>query len=201
MIETDVELTVPLFPLYTVLFPGGIVPLRVFEPRYLDMVSYCLRMDSPFGVCLIQEGSELDHQAQIHDIGTLAKIIHWDRRPDGLLGVDGQGQRRFRILSRRSLNNQLIEAKVKLLPDEPEQELPNLFKELGEILGVLVKKLDNHYRNLLTIDYHSANCVANRLSELLPLSLSQRQDLLELDNPLKRLVLLQELLALMKLRD
>ncbi|OUD14385.1 LON peptidase substrate-binding domain-containing protein [Thioflexithrix psekupsensis] len=200
MSKNDVELTVPLFPLHTVLFPGGIVPLRIFEPRYLDMVSHCLRTDSPFGVCLIQEGSELDHQVQIHDTGTLAKIIHWDRRADGLLGIDAQGQQRFRVLSRRTLSNQLIEARVKLLADDPVQELPHLFEELADILAHLLKQLDKHYCSLLNIDYRSANWVSHRLSELLPLPLKQRQQLLELDNALKRLVLLQESVAIMKLR-
>jgi Lon protease-like protein len=194
------NITVPLFPLYTVLFPGGILPLRIFEPRYLDMVSRCLRDDSGFGVCLIYEGNEVDHQAQTHEVGTLAKIVNWDKRPDGLLGIDAQGQDRFQLLERRTLPNQLIEAVIELMPQPDDVPLPREFSELADVLKRILAQLDQAHSQFLTPDYHSATWVGNRLSEILPIPLHQRQYLLELDDPLQRLTLLKELLGLMKMK-
>ena len=77
---------VPLFPLNTVMFPGGVLPLRIFEPRYLDMVSDCMRGDVPIGVVLIRDGLEVGRAAQTYDVGTLGVISYWNRRSDGLLG-------------------------------------------------------------------------------------------------------------------
>jgi len=91
------RLTIPLFPLHTVLFPGGVLPLRIFEPRYLDMVSECMRHNSGFGVCLIREGKEVGAAAQTYDVGTLVRISYFDRRHDGrhqrLLLVKRDGNR------------------------------------------------------------------------------------------------------------
>ena len=91
------QIQIPLFPLGTVLFPGGPLPLRIFEPRYLDMVSDCLRNDKAFGVCLIKDGREVGEPAQPFDVGTMAKIVDWDRTDDGLLAITALGTSRFRI--------------------------------------------------------------------------------------------------------
>lgn len=194
------KLTVPLFPLYTVLFPNGVLPLRIFEPRYLDMVSQCLRQDGYFGVCLISEGSEVEHTAQTHEVGTLAKIINWDSRPDGLLGIEVQGSQRFQLLNRRTLPNQLIEADVELLPEETERQMPSMFNKLALLLEQLLEQLDEKQRAWFTPHYQDATWVSYRLSEILPIPLQQRQYLLELDDALQRLALLQELLSSMKVK-
>ena len=109
-------LDLPLFPLHTVLFPGGPLPLRIFEPRYLDMVSRCLREDRGIGVVLIREGSETGPAPEVHDLGTLGRIHYWNRRDDGLLGVTLVGGRRFRILASTVQPDQLVCARVELLP-------------------------------------------------------------------------------------
>jgi len=85
------EEAVPLFPLHTVLFPGGPLPLRIFEARYLDMVSDCLKRDRGFGVVLIEQGREVGEAASCHEVGTLARIIDWDKRDHGLLEIICQG--------------------------------------------------------------------------------------------------------------
>ena len=100
--------TVPLFPLNSVLFPGGMLPLRIFEPRYLDMVSECMRSDSCFGVCLIRDGKEVVKAASCFDIGTLARIVDWDQRDDGLLGITVKGESRVRILGRDVRENKRL---------------------------------------------------------------------------------------------
>ena len=117
-------LTIPLFPLNTVLFPEGILPLRIFEPRYLDMVSECLRTNSGFGVCLITEGTEAGGVADCHEIGTLACIIDWHKREDGLLGITAQGIERFRILKKHVRPNQLLEGNVEFIDEDDMEEIP-----------------------------------------------------------------------------
>ena len=116
------SITVPLFPLNTVLFPGGVLPLRIFEPRYLDMVSDCLKSDTGIGVVLIKDGAETGKAADTYDTGTLSGISYWHKRPDGILGVTLKGDQRFRILSTVAMNtwcyccNKLSVSLTHLLP-------------------------------------------------------------------------------------
>ena len=109
---------IPIFPLNTVLFPGGVLPLRVFEARYMDMTRECMRKGAPFGVCLIREGREVGAAAVPHTIGCLANIADWDMQQLGLLQLRTVGGSRFRILSQQIAGNGLITAEVELLADE-----------------------------------------------------------------------------------
>ena len=129
------RLTIPLFPLNTVLFPGGPLPLRVFEPRYLDMVSRCLKTNTAIGICLIQDGNETGEAAQTYDVGTLGHITYWQKRSDGLLGITVRGEQRFRICSRNVEPSQLIVAEVEPLPNDP-MILPAVAVASSHILGV-----------------------------------------------------------------
>ena len=113
------QYTLPLFPLNTVLFPGGPLPLRIFETRYIDMVKDCVKDDAPFGVLLIREGGETG-AATTHTVGTLARITDWYQGSDGLLGVTAIGEQRFRVLSRVRRADGLNVGTVELLPDDPE---------------------------------------------------------------------------------
>lgn len=186
-------LTIPLFPLYSVLFPGGPLQLRVFEPRYLDMISQCLKNETGFGVCMIREGRETGLAAETYDVGTLGYISYWHKRSDGLLGVTVKGERRFRIHSRTVLPNQLIEAEVELLPEEPEMEVVEDDHFLVEMLQQMMEQLDHPY---ITLDkrYDDAAWVSGRLVELLPLELAQKQQLLQLDDPAERLAVIRAIL-------
>lgn len=185
------RLRVPLFTLFTVLFPRGPLQLRVFEPRYLDMISDCMKHDRPFGVCLIREGREVAEAAMTYDIGTLASISYWRTRSDGLLGITVTGGQKFRILEREVKPNQLIEAEVELIDDEPPTPLPRLYSPLAEILRDITCQLEAPYSTMPT-HYDEAAWVGSRLAELLPLSLSEKQRLLELDDPIRRLAELSE---------
>ena len=178
---------IPLFPLHAVLLPGGFLPLRIFEARYLDMVSYCFRQNSGFGICLIREGEEVGQAAKPYPMGTLVNIIDWDQLPDGLLRIDVQGQQRFKVLSHKVNKNQLIEAEVELIPNESNQKMPTHQLELLKVLKELIKQQSDFYRKYVLIDYTNATWVSQRLTELLALSLKQRQSLLELNDPLARL--------------
>ena len=180
------QLSIPLFPLHTVLYPGGPLPLRIFEPRYLDMVSTCLRHGTGLGVCLIRSGNETGLAATTYDIGTLSIITYWHMRHDGLLGVTVRGQQRFRILSEQVQPNQLTLATVVLLPNEPECDIPAAYLPLADLLRQMIEQIGHHYDGI-TKRYGDASWVSCRLAELLPIGLTQKQHLLQIDDPLERL--------------
>jgi len=180
------RLSIPLFPVHSVLFPGGPLALRIFEPRYLELISRSLREESPFGICLIEDGAEVGQAASTFDVGTLVHITYWNRRRDGLLGVTVRGERRFRVLSRQIQPNQLILAEVELLADEPVRQIPKAYTQLTELLQQILEQLDHPYLNLPR-RYDDAAWVGARLAELLPLALVQKQRLLQMDDPIQRL--------------
>ena len=180
-----------LFPLQTVLYPSGPLSLRIFETRYLDMVSRCLKEERGFGVCLIREGRETG-PAQVHMTGTLARIRDWSQGQDGLLNILARGERRFRIHAQRTQADGLNLADVEWLPAEPAAALPEARQELAEILRQIILQVGEPYTDGEGA-YGDAGWVGCRLAELLPLSLTQRQYLLELNDPLKRLEILSTL--------
>ena len=130
---------IPLFPLSTVLFPGGPLGLRVFEQRYLEMVRDCTRDQSCFGICLILEGSETGAPALPAAVGTLARITDFHSQPDGLLGINVEGCARFRVLRTRVRDNGLVRGEVDCWPDEPVLPVPPEHGLLADILERLVE--------------------------------------------------------------
>jgi len=184
---------VPLFPLNTVLFPGGPLPLRIFEPRYLDMVSDCVGNDSPFGVLLIREGRETG-RATTHDIGTLARIADWYQGSDGLLGVTAVGEQRFRLVSSECLANGLNIGQVEILPDEPSLPLPAEYRQLSDILSDVLDDLGRLYE---AVEWRldDATWVTSRFVEILPLELEQKQHCLEIGDARERLEIVSRLLG------
>lgn len=188
------SLTVPLFPLHTVLFPGGVLPLRIFEPRYLDMVSNCLRNDTGIGVVLIREGAETGKAADCYEIGTLSGISYWHKRADGILGVTLKGNQRFKILSTSVQKNQLIIAEVELLPEIETTELPPGYEHLVLLLQQIISQLDPPFTTMET-RYNCAEWVGARLVELLPLPLPEKQLLLQIDDSLQRFSKIEDLLS------
>ena len=182
---------VPLFPLRTVLYPGGPLPLRIFETRYLDMISRCLKDDRPFGVLLIREGRE-DGPASTYDVGTLARIADWYQGSDGLLGITAVGEQRFRLLSNQRRADGLNIGEIELLAAESEVALPEDYRPLAQILSGVLDDLGRLYE-FLERDYEDAGWVAYRFAEILPISAEQKQSCLELD-PLARLQIVQDVL-------
>lgn len=183
-------LTIPLFPLNTVLFPGGVLPLKIFEARYMDLVSECLRTGKSFGICLISSGKEVAGSAKCYQIGTMAKIIDWDKREDGLLEIVVEGEQRFRLLEKRERPNHLAEGDVQLIDDDDDEELPVKYQLLSDLLRQIAEKFELSYR-LEHEKYDNAVWVGYRLSEVLPLESEERQALLEIDNPVNRLEQIQ----------
>jgi Lon protease-like protein len=184
---------IPLFPLNTVLFPGGPLPLRIFEPRYVDMVRNCMRDSAPFGVVLIRTGLEAGAVSSAADVGTAARIIDFDQMPDGLLGIMCSGEQKFRVESRRVQGDGLNIGTVTWLPPEASIPLPPQYVHLAQLLREVLPQLGDLYQSL-PARFDDAGWVSARLAEILPLSLSDKQECLELDDPLARLECLAPLI-------
>jgi Lon protease-like protein len=177
---------IPLFPLNTVIFPGGVLPLRIFEPRYLDMVSNCLRTNTGFGVFLIKSGRETGQPAQTHRIGTLCKIIDWTMLPDGLLGITASGESKISMLSSKARGDHLLIGQVEAAALETDEPLPPEFEALSELLEHIVAEMGPPYSDLPG-RYRECGWVGARLTELLPLDLKHKQRLLEINDARARL--------------
>lgn len=174
------------------LFPGGPLPLRIFETRYIDMISDRLQKNAPFGVLLIREGNETG-SASTFDVGTLARIIDWYQGSDGLLGVTAVGEQRFRLLSAERQPDGLNIGDVELLPDEAPLPLSERFKGLADILQGVLDDLGRLYESMER-HYDDAGWVTYRFVEILPLELEQKQYCLESSDPEERLQLVVKLL-------
>jgi len=184
---------VPLFPLNVVLFPGGPLPLRIFESRYIDMISERMRSEGPFGVLLIREGTEAGGPASTYDIGTLARITDFYQGSDGLLGVTAIGEQRFRLLAAERAADGLNVGTIEILPDEPDVPLPAEYEPLADILAAVLDDLGKLYDSLPR-QLDRAGWVANRFLEILPIRIEEKQALLDNDDPLGRLMLVREVL-------
>jgi len=180
---------VPLFPLHTVLYPDGPLPLRIFEPRYLDMVSDCLKHEHPFGVVLIKEGSETG-SATTFNVGTLARISDWYQGSDGLLGITAVGEERFRLLSADRRQNGLHVGQIEKLP-ERTGVLPEEFKPLAQVLEGVLEDLGGLYGSI-DRHYEDAAWVGYRFAEILPVTAQDKQACLEVDDPLQRLQIVRK---------
>ncbi|MEO8145238.1 MAG: LON peptidase substrate-binding domain-containing protein [Betaproteobacteria bacterium] len=191
---TGIRKDVPLFPLGTVLFPGGLLPLRIFEQRYMEMSKACLRDGAPFGVCLIRDGAEVGAPATHEDVGCLARITQWDMQQLGLLQLVTQGGERFRVLAERIRSDGLILADIEILAANADTPMPDKFRACRQLLERIVAE---HGERLFAPPFllDSSAWVGARLAEVLPLPSAARQRLLELDDSLKRLEILQRLLV------
>lgn len=185
----------PLFPLSTVLFPGGPLPLRIFEARYVDMVRHCMRQRCPFGVLLIRVGSEVGASggAETSEIGTTARIVDFNSLPDGLLGITCIGERKFSVVKRWQQPDGLHVGDIQFIPPDERLDLPGEFQHLGQLLRKVLPELGDLYANVPK-HFTDASWVGMRLAEILPISLSEKQYCLELNDPLMRLARLNPLI-------
>ncbi len=185
---------IALFPLQTVLFPGGRVPLRIFEQRYMAMVKACLRDGSSFGVCLIRDGREVGEPALPEDVGCTARIVEWDMPQLGVLQVVARGERRFRIRERRVRADGLALASVELLGEQSDAPLDAAEHICARVLKRIV---DAAPAGLIEPPprYDSCAWVSARLAEILPLSTVSKQRLLEMDDARARIEILRRLIS------
>lgn len=200
--------SLPLFPLGTVLFPGGLLPLRIFEVRYLDMIGKCRKADAPFGVVSLTSGSEVRKAGADAEsfaaIGTLAMIREFESPQSGLLQIECVGTQRFRVRSNELQKHGLWVAEVEAVNDDIALEIPDDLLHTSTALQRLVGTLEERRRAQggavrlpIAEPYRFDDCgwVANRWCELVPMQLELRQRLMELDSPLMRLELVSDLLA------
>lgn len=194
----------PLFPLKTVLFPGGVLALKVFEARYMDMVRECMKNDAPFGVALIKSGEEVGAAAEPESVGSLAHITGWDMPTLGVMMLRTRGGERFRILETRVLPDNRIEARVEMLAPDAEGTVSDIHVECAKTLKIIIDDIeakgkaeqgdafDSPFARPARLG--SASWVANRWCEILPIPLKARQKLLELDDPQTRLSIVYQYL-------
>ena len=182
----------PLFPLSTVLFPGGRLDLRIFERRYLDMVRDCARSGSGFGVCVIVRGHEAGEPAIPAAFGTVAKITDFSTLPDGLLGITARGAQTFHVERTRVRDSGLVIGEISLRSEGAPIPVP---PEFGVLVTILERLADQFGGELASSDracFDDASWVGYRLAEVLPLTLEERQRLLQTPDPLARLQLLAD---------
>ena len=205
--------SLPLFPLGTVLYPGGLLPLRIFEVRYLDMIGKCHKTGAPFGVVSLTEGSEVrrpDHAEPSGDgfareafsgVGTLATITEFAAPQAGLMVIRCTGTQRFMISSREKMKHGLWIANVTRQDDDIAVNIPEDLQDTADALGKLIQTLQSRGvpagQMPVLAPYRLDDCgwVANRWCELLPIPLELKQRLMELDNPLLRLELVGDILG------
>lgn len=181
------DTSLPLFPLRTVLVPGAALGLRVFEPRYLDLVRECGRRDSGFGICLLLDGEEAGTPATPAGVGTEARIEDFDTGPDGLLTLRVRGARRFHVRRTRVRDSGLIIADVDWCAADPVIDLQPEHALLGVVLRKILEHIDGADQAFPEPHFDDAAWVGWRLAELLPLEQPHRQQLLQLDDPDERL--------------
>lgn len=204
MADEPLTLTrLPLFPLGTVLFPGGELPLRIFEVRYLDLIEKCYRAGAPFGVVNLRQGHEVQvagaPEEQLHEEGTLAHIVTLERPQPGLFVMQCEGKQRFRTVRKERLKHGLWVADVVLIDDDQTVNIPedllyavDLLRQVRTALranGVVTTESDPAGA------YADCGWVANRWCELLPLPNETKQQLMALENPLLRLELVADVLS------
>ncbi len=215
MAEELTLLSLPLFPLGTVLFPGGSLPLQIFEVRYLDMIGKCHKTGAPFGVVSLSEGSEVRRPANpkdaqppgdgfavevFHTVGTLARIDSFSSPQPGLMVIRCTGTQRFRISHSNKLKHGLWVADVTQIPDDQNVVIPDDLKPVAVALGNVINTLNERAvppeQMPLQPPYRLDDCgwVANRWCDLLPMPTPVKQRLMALDNPLVRLELVSDLL-------
>lgn len=194
----------PLFPLNTVLFPGGVLSLKVFEIRYIDMVRKCMKHEMPFGIVSIKSGQEVGTAAEPEAVGCLANIMQWDMQDLGVLLLRTEGGERFRIIETRVLPNQRLEARVVMIAADSTGALTSMHVSCAKALKVVIDDINlkgqaeqgeafiSPFATPVHLD--DSAWVANRWCEILPIPLIARQKLLELENAQSRLTIVHRYL-------
>ena len=192
---------IPLFPLHVVMFPRGRLNLQIFERRYIDLVTNCMRTNSGFGICLLKEGEEIIQEGTnqtIHRTGTYSNIIDWDQLENGLLGITVEGSAKFSIEDCWQSDSGVLQGNVQF------NETDNVVRETIPLddqytaLADLLQNLESHplvEQKKLIIDYNNLWDLGWRLSELIPIEIEQKQQLLEIDDPWERIQSIEQLVS------
>ena len=192
---------IPLFPLRVVMFPRGRLNLQIFERRYIDLVTNCMHTNSGFGICLLKEGEEIIQEGTnqtIHRTGTYSNIIDWDQLENGLLGITVEGSAKFSIEDCWQSDSGVLQGNVQF------NETDNVGRETIPLddqytaLADLLQNLESHplvEQKKLIIDYNNLWDLGWRLSELIPIEIEQKQQLLEIDDPWERIQSIEQLVS------
>ena len=192
---------IPLFPLRVVMFPRGRLNLQIFERRYIDLVTHCMRTSTGFGICLLKEGEEVIQEGTnqtIHRTGTYSNIIDWDQLENGLLGITVEGSAKFSIEDCWQSDSGVLQGNVQF------NETDNVGRETIPLddqytaLADLLQNLESHplvEQKKLIIDYNNLWDLGWRLSELIPIEIEQKQQLLEIDDPWERIQSIEQLVS------
>ena len=191
---TEIENTA-IFPLRTILFPESRLPLRIFEPRYLDMVSQCMRENSEFGVILSRETNQ-PKMFETYNVGTMAKIVDWNQGNDGLLGLTTIGTQKFKLLTMSKQDDGLNIGQIERIDKEGEFKPTENFSYLINLLQAILDDINLYNDDEKKFD--SASWVSFRFAEILPLKLEDKQKCLEIDDPLTRLNFLEPLIKMIR---
>ena len=186
---------IPIFPLRTILFPGSKLPLRIFEPRYLDMVSACMRSKREFGIVLSRKVPQ-PGMLETYATGTLATIIDWNQGNDGLLGITVLGTNKFELLSMIKQEDGLNIGEIKIIEREEDFKAPPNFDNMINLLEAILDDIDLHDDREKF--FESASWVSFRFAEILPLKIEDKQKCLEFDDPILRLNFLEPLIKLIR---
>ena len=185
----------PIFPLRTILFPDSKLPLRIFEPRYIDMVSRSMREDSEFGIILSRESTD-PKMFETYDTGTLAKIIDWDQGGDGLLGITTLGTQKFRLKELNKQEDGLNIGSIERIEKEADYKPLKEFTHLVELLQAILDDVNIYGNDEKNFD--SASWISYRFAEILPLRIEDKQKCLEIDDPIIRLNFLEPLIKMIR---
>lgn len=176
----------PLFPLSSVVLPGGIMKLRLFERRYIDMVKNCFRTETGFGICLIREGNEAGEPSEPYPLGTQVSIVDFDQGDDGLLHISARGDQEFEILSYVANDSQLLIGDIAYLPERPPTPMKPDYERLAQKLDLILRYVEPEVRyEHKQLD--DADWVCHRLLELLPLAPPAKFELLQMRDNDQRL--------------
>jgi len=185
----------PIFPLRTILFPDSKLPLRIFEPRYIDMVSRSMREDSEFGIILSRESTD-PKMFETYDTGTLAKIIDWDQGEDGLLGITTIGTQKFRLKDLNKQEDGLNIGTIERIEREGDYKPTKEFRHLVELLQAILDDVNIYGDD--EKNFESAAWISYRFAEILPLRIEDKQKCLEIDDPIIRLNFLEPLIKMIR---
>ena len=178
---------IPIFPLSSITFPGGYMPLRIFETRYLDMVKNCVKDNTGFGISLTNNTNN-----EYYDIGTYCKILDWEQMEDGLLGITIRGKSRYKIVNKVVQHDNLITANVEMLDEPNFIDIPKELMPYSDFLKNILEQYPKFYHDDAPKYFTESGWVSSRLTEILPMELKDKQIILEIEDYLVRLYRLKD---------
>ncbi|MBT7602964.1 MAG: peptidase S16 [Gammaproteobacteria bacterium] len=185
---------IPIFPLNSIMFPGGYIPLRIFEIKYIDMIKNCLKGNTGFGITLTKESKE-----EFYDVGTFCKICDWKQMNDGLLGITARGKYRFKIIDTSIKTNNLITANVEKIIEPNLKDIPKELMPYSDFLKNILEQYPKFYNDEAPKYFNESGWVGSRLAELLPIPKNEKQLILETEDYLVRLYKIKDYIDSKKL--